>query len=496
MILPFLFGIALSSAPGYGPPVAFSVAALNQGEVDERILGAGDDVERLIALAATLKSEDNRDGARAAFRRVLEIDDMNEKAHKGLRHHLYDGKWFESYAKLSKYRREEAKRMKEEHGLERFENVWVPLVDVPFLRMGWVKVNDSWAHPRIVKNRERVKKLEESGFQLRKDDMSWVSPDDFDKWTQLLWKCGEDWLTMEEANKFHSELGQWWKLGGDYFEVYSTCKWEIADAARSYADLIYPELVRLFGKTPEEPPVFVVLNDLTQYNAFAAGDQATQRQGAEYEGFSSLHHSFFADMFYDNAEPPYIFKGPGVGYWDESSSAWGPHSVRHAVAQSYCDQIDRSWNTISEVLDQSGGGGGQGAFGNFWKEKDIPRWLRYGAASYVERYADDRVLGLGKSGSTVRDWAFSEIRKDGLRPLEEIFEFKLSLDEIESSSRMIHEAGAVVAYLTYSSDPKVGEAHDAFKNALKKGEGVSEATQAFQKLLLKREKEIRKHIGV
>ena len=40
----------------------------------KQIADLGEDVDQLMALAAQLKSDGNRDGARAAYRRVIEID--------------------------------------------------------------------------------------------------------------------------------------------------------------------------------------------------------------------------------------------------------------------------------------------------------------------------------------------------------------------------------------------------------------------------------------
>ena len=501
MILPILCSLALSSTPATGPAVVLSTAVLMDEEVDKQIAALGEDVEKLMELAAQLKSDGNRDGARSAYRRVIEIDPMHKKARKGLRHHFYDGKWFESYAKLSKYRREEAKMRLEKYGEVRYNDQWVPQADVPFLRMGWEKIDGEWQNPRVVNEAKRVSEMKEAGFTLRKDDMTWLSEEEVrDKWSAQpqLWKCGEDWLTMEEANKYHSEIGKFWRLGGERFEVRTTCNWEFGNKARWHADLLFPELVKIFGKTPEKPPVIVVLSSLAQYNDFAAGNQEQQRMQTEAEGFSSLHHAYFGDLYFDGSEMPPIYIGAGVAYWDaETGSAWGPHSVRHAVAQSYCDVIDRSWNTISEMLDQSGGGGGQGSFDQFWKEKKIPRWLRYGAASYVERYADDKVVGWAvEPTTTFRDWSKEELKKTGLRPVEEIIGFGLSLDDIDSSSRLIHEAGAIVLYMMTANDSDVMGAHQAFKNALKKGEGTEEATEALHKVLVEKESNIRKFLGV
>ena len=389
--------------------------------------------------------------------------------------------------------------MREEFGKVRHGDGWVLESELPFIRMQWVKEGDTWFNPRVAEENKRVAQLKEAGYTLRKEDMSWVSPDDSEKVEQALWKCEDNWLTKEEADKFHAEIGRWWQVGSKYFEIYSTCNQEYGIYAGQYADLLYPELTKIFGRAPKTPPVFVLLRNLNQYNSFAAGSQDPEapRQPAGSEGFSTLHHSFFADVFFDGQAAPPIYKGAGVGYWDTETQngAWGPHSLRHAAAQSYADEIDRSWNTISEMFDQSGGGGGQGALEQFWTEKDIPRWFRYGAASYVERFADDGVLGVA-DGTGMRNWSIGEVRKSGLRPLQEIIDFALSLDDIESSSRMIHEAGAVMTYIMKAGDNDIVQAHKAFKSALKKEEGIKEAREAFHKALLAKETQIRKYLGV
>ena len=509
MILPLLFSLALPIPPASRPvPVCASAvlpATPEDEEVAKQIAACGEDVDQLMALADQLKKDGNRDGARAAYRRVIEIDPMHKKARKGLRHHFYDGQWFESYAKLSKYRREEAKTRLEKYGEVKYNDEWVKQSDVPFLRMGWEKIEDEWKNPRLVSEAKRVAELQEAGYTLRKDDMTWLSQEErTEKGSEIeagqIWKCGEEWLTLEEANKYHSEIGQWWQLGGKHFEVYTTCDWESGNWSRWYADTLFPELVKVFGKSPDAPPVVVVLNSLTQYNDFAAGSQEKERAQTEAEGFSSLHNAYFADLFFDASAMPPVYVGSGVGYWDkgdEASAAWGPHSIRHAAAQSYCDAIDRSWNTISEMLDQSGGGGGQGSLDGFWTEKQIPRWLRYGAASYVERYADDMVVGWKTEPTTgMRDWSKGELQKAGLRPVEELLAFGLSLDDIDSSSRMFHEAGAIVLYMMTANDDEVVAAHRAFKNALMKGEDTEASVAALHEVLIKKEPDIRKFLGV
>jgi hypothetical protein len=504
MIAAFLLSVLPSPA---GPTLIAAPRVQEAGaDVDAQIAAAGTDVAKLMELAETLKTAGNDDGAKAAWKKVVEIDPNHEDAHKKLRHHFYDGKWFESYAELSKYRREETAKMKEK-GLVKFKDQWVPEADLPYLNMGWVKdeASGKFSNPIEAARTKQIEEWKSKGYTFRADDSTWIAPEDVSKWTQLLWKCGEEWLDMAKANEFHSQIGQWWQLEGEHFIVWSTTEWDAANSARWYADQTYQDLVRLFGMHPEKKPHFVVLNSLDQYNQAAGGQSPLQ----ETEGISSLHGAYFADAFFypDPATQVIEFHGCGVSWWDRKDqklAPWGPYWLRWAAAQSYCEAIDPSWLAVSEAIAAAGSGGG-GTPGAFWAEKKIPRWLRYGAASYAERYMKNPDAGDGGNVWELRDFAFGEIKKAGsLRKLEDIFAFALDLNDLDASSRLYHEAGLVVSYLLDGADgdKKLREKHQAFKIALKNAlaggprKELDEAIEALQKELAKNQKDIEKFAGI
>ena len=480
-------------------PTPAATFLTQEDDFEAKITAAGEDVAKLLELADAFEAEKNRDGARATYKRILELDDSNEKAHKALRHHFYDGKWFTSYAKLSKYRREEAKRMKEEFGMVRYEDGWVLEADLPYLRMGWTKTEaGTWQNPADLLEEARIKELKEAGHTFRPDDSTWIAKEDESKWQENLWRCGDEWLPMEEANTYHGELRQWWELTGEHFVTYATTDWEGGNWARWHADLIYPEMVRVFGKKPTKKPHFIVAKSIAQYNELAAGSQENQTPGIEIDGFSSVHHSFFAEAYFDfvgDGTPEnttVIYKGCGVGMWDKADDvlkAWGPYSIRHAAAQSYIEAIDPSWLAISEFINNQGG---QPSSEAFWGEKDIPRWLRYGAASFVERYASDAILS-GGSGFGVRDWAFSQLGE--LRPVADIVAFGLDLNDIDGSTQLILQAGALVSFMMDGENAAVKQAHAALKSALMKGEDTKEPVAALEKALTEAEADFKAHVS-
>jgi hypothetical protein len=72
-----------------------------------------------------------------------------------------------------------------------------------------------------------------------------------------------------------------------------------------------------------------------------------------------------------------------------------------------------------------------------------------------------------------------------LDPLEDIFAFPLSLDEIGRASKLFNEAGLVVAFIVDGGCEPVEKAHAAFKTALAEGKGVPQALKALETMVEK-----------
>ncbi len=482
------------AAEAFVPPTAVRTVSQDP-TLPAKIAAAGTDVAKLLELAASCTNED---AAKLVYKRVVEVDPENEVAHKALRHQLYDGKWFESFTELSKYKRDEDTRMKAK-GLARHKDEWVPLADIAFLNMGWVRDADqTFVHPAELARRKQIEEWQAAGYQFRPDDNSWIAPADNERWAALQWKCGDTWLDMAKADEYHSKLDHPWKVAGEHFVTETTCDWAGANIAHWHADRIQPDMVRLFGIAPKTKPRIVVLSSLDEYNK-AAGNGTL----AETEGYSSLHGAFFADAYFDASTPP-EYLGCGVSYWDRKDpklAVWGPYWVRWAAAQSYVDAIDPSWNAIGERM-LAGPGSDNAAFGpRFWAEKRIPRWLRYGAAAYAERFLKDPEAAEGADPWALRTFAFGELKKNGgLRKLDDVFAFRLSLTDLPGSTRLYNEAGLVVSFLLDGApgNKDLAQKHEAFLAALKSGsdDEMKAAATALQKSLVKSERDIKKYAGL
>jgi hypothetical protein len=475
-------------------------AAIDDPALDTKIAAAGNDVAKLSDLANGYVAAGADADAKKVFKKILELDPNQEAAHRALNHQLYDKKWFESFAELAKYKREEAARMKEK-GLARFKDEWVPEGDVPFLNMGWQKdAHGTWIDPVEAARVKLAAERTAAGCQFRADDSSWVAPEDFPHWTAKEWKCGNEWVDMAKANEFHAKFETPWNVDGEHFVVWTTCDWDGGNAARWYAEKCFPELVRIFGAQPATKPHFVVLNSLAQYNQAAGG---TPPLLPESEGFSSLHGAYFADAMFDLASKPPQYLGAGVCFWDrknDSLKGWGPYWLRWAAAQSFVDGIDPSWGFVGDTIASGAGGGQRPEAVEFWSEKKIPRWMRYGAASYVERFMKNPEAAAGANPWDLRGFAFAELKKaGGMHKVDEICAFGLDINRLEYSSRLYDEAGLIVSFLLDGSDnvKSVQASHDAFKAALKSGskKDVIAASTALQKELAAHESDIKKFAG-
>lgn len=500
MFATLLVALALSApSPASITPSSISVA---RGDHAQEIEAAGSDVPRLLELARAWAASGEEEAARSAFARVLALEPANEAAHAGLRHHAYDGRWFETYTSLFEYRRAEDARMLSEKNVVRFRDRWVPPSDLSFLRLGWSRLESGeWASPLTLARLTQEQELATKGWQ--RQDLTWIPPEEFDDWRAGKWKCGERWLGEAEAELYHAEIATPWRAESEHFVVESTLPRARVEWAKWWADGTHADLERIFGVTPgsvpcaldllgerRDKPRVLVLRNLEQFNSVAAGDPANGIGTRELEGFSSLHFAYFAENWIDATTQPPAFLGAGVAYWDASNpaaDAYGQHSIRHAAAQSFVEAIDPSFAAVAAAPNA----GFNVPTQLFWGEKRIPRWLRYGAASYAERFFVDSSVAKDGDPMWARRWALENLRmKGGFGKLERVFAFALTLDDQEASTKLIHEAGLVVAYILDGGDKKVGAAHEAFKAALKEGSSTADAVEALQKALLASENAI------
>jgi len=490
------------------PALPTTVLAVQDGEVDEyqtRLKAAGEDPEALWGLHKWCKEQGKIMQARECLKKIVAVDPNHKDARKSLGHHFYDEQWFESYFALTDYKTKEEKRMLDEKGLVRFGDSWVDKDDEPYLRLGMVREEESgeWVTKRELDRRARESKYLADGWTQRRD-LTWVSPDEVSKSEAGLFKCGEEWLDQEKANEFHSEIGQWWTIRSDknLFEIWGTTPYLTTLWAGWHAERTYPDLVRAYGTRPDpkKPPVVAVLRSTSQYNMFAAGDQARQWPSTESQGFSSIHYAYFAESWILRAQPP-EYLGTGVALWDTESELkdqwnfpdpFGQHAVRHAAALAFAEAIDPSLETIGGIA--SAQGQGTFPFQAFWGEKKIPIWFRVGVSAYCERYYNDREINPDNEW-VIRDWSLDNIRrKGGPMPFDQIFAMQLNPNDVPGSQMRINQAGMLVSFILDGKCKPVEAAHRALTEALRTGADTADADMALRKAIQDNEEDF--HIYV
>jgi len=106
-------------------------------------------------------------------------------------------------------------------------------------------------------------------------------------------------------------------------------------------------------------------------------------------------------------------------------------------------------------------------------------------------------VGGGGDPRWARKWSIANVAsKGGLDPLDRIFAFALSLDDVPGSQKLINEAGLVVAFAIDGGCEPVTQKHAALAQALASQKDVDKAARALEEALVANEAELRKFAGM
>lgn len=456
-------------------------------EYKDKKKAAGKDPEKLWEVYLWCEAYGLEKEGRSCLRAIVKADPDHREAHLKLGHLEYNGQWFTTQKKLDKFKAAEELRIAEEEGLVKWNDEWVKLEDLPYLERGMVRDDDGkWV------SKEELEKIQ-GGWV--KQDTTWVSPEEMPNMEKGLWKCGNEWLSIEKANEYHSKLGQMWTIPGDYFVLYTTCDREVAMKIMDHMNRAQRDAARILGGSPAELPHVAMLRSQEQYGKFAAGSETNPI--TEVLGLSSIHYAYFGEVWFDPENGDY--HAAGVGYWDASTDAgnsFGPHSARHAAALSLIEAADPSPKSLKN-LRKKGDSYIERFIGDFYKEKKMPNWFRYGAASYVDRYFIDQFVASGGNPNWAREWSVQNlVGKGGLRPIKEVFSGELSANSPDDSAKLLNERGLVLAFILDGKCQPVTNALGAVKAAVRAGEGQKKAFKDLEVAVLKNEKALRAFAGL
>ncbi|MBK7878732.1 MAG: hypothetical protein IPJ77_23995 [Planctomycetes bacterium] len=500
MLHAFFFALTLSlpsageSAPSTHETAVLAPQAQQDAEFEKRRKEAGNDVDKLWDVYKWCKEQKKDEKGRSVLRQIIKLDPNHEDANTALGYVKYDGKWFPSQKKVDEYKKEQAGKPAASDGLVDYKGQRVPPADVPFLEKGMVRDDSgNWV------DGEEYKKKKDGWVR---QDLDWVSPQEKENLDKGLWKCGDKWLSLEEANKFHSELFQWWRIPTERYHLYTTCDRAVAmEKVKKQLDAAWEDLSKIFQVQPTKPVVVIVLRDDRQYNTYAGGDEEAGIPAVDTRGLASAHYAFFSEVALD-MEGQFLL--PGIAYWDASTEAgnkWGVHAVRSALGLAFADAIDPSIKTIDVVREviKKKRNIERSFLDDFNKEKRLPEWFRTGAATYAERYFIDIFVGQGGNSHWARDWSVSNIvNKGGLRPLKQLLDAKLTI-EGGDAAKLMNEMGLVMAFIVDGKCASVTEKYKALQDALKSDKDKKEISAAIQALaedVMKHETDLRKFAGI
>jgi hypothetical protein len=422
---------------------------------------------------------------RACLRDILKLED-SRKAHELLGHVFHDGQWFNTEKQVAEYKEKKLADEAKKTGKVIYKGELVDPADVAQLEAGRVKVDGRWL------SADEAKKLAEGWVR---QDLEWVAPADLDKLEKGLWKCGDQWLAIAEADAYHRQVGRWWKIPSDHFLLYSTCPRAVSEDALKHMDHAFREIGRALGRVPQAPVPVLLLNHADQYGSFARGEAGVENP--EASSLSSVHGCFFAETWLEPVDV--AGSGAAVAYWDASNDAgnrFGEMFARHAAAQSLIEALDPSKKALENFK--------KGRFGeqpgrDFWSEKLVPRWFRYGVATYVERYMQDALVGAGGNPDWRREWSVSNIvSKGGLDPIDRIIAFDITVNDVPRSQKLYNEAGLLVAFVLDGKCTPVVQKHAAFKAALGSGDAkrIEEAGRELAAEIVANEANLRTFAGL
>lgn len=461
------------------------VTGLAPADYKAKLKSAGKDPAKLWELYQwTLEDDERKKYRKRTLKAVIKADPAHIEARTALGHIEFEGKWFETESALDKH----MKKIAEERGLVKFGKGWVPSADVPFLRRGLEKDEfGDWKDP------QEAKRLAEG---WKRQDLNWVEPDDFGKMEEGLWKCGDHWKTLEDANEWHDDFDAPWKIPTQRAVVWATTSRETALLAAKQAELAWFDMQKVFGFETGLPVAFFVVKNQAEYLRFMDGDPEYEVPQVDPIGVSAHSRAAFADLWIDREAGEY--NGMGVTYWDAedpNGSSYGIHDARFAYGLSFVESLDPAYDAVSDALADEDMG--REEFINArYGAKRMPRWFQWGAANYASRWFKDQTVKTGGNPRWAIEWSASNLStQGGLADLDEVFEFNVGLEQ-EYSASIIMSAGLLVAYMVDGANPDLSRLLTKLQGELQKGADVEKTFDEIRKKLAENEEQIRAFAGL
>ncbi len=432
-------------------------------EYQERLAGAGLDVERLWELHLWCESTDRAAKGRAVLRRLLRVDPDHEAARQALGHLRSRGGWFVSRESFERFEEGQDEAAAKSRGYVKHKGVWMHPADRARASKGLVRDRETglWL------SAEERRKLAKGWVR---QDLDWIPPEEAALADDGLWRVDGEWFDLRVANRRRAKIDSMWRIPLPAVLLHTTADRDVSLRAAEHMTRALADLRKVFGAEPELPLSAAVLRDEEQFDRFAFGDPDGRRRATHAGRRHLVHYGFFAESWFPPVEGKREFRGMGVCYWDTLAphgDLYGVHSARLAIGLSYVDALDPSPKAVRGALPD---GPGREYYDAYRAEKTLPEWLRYGGAVYAERFFEDTYVEGDGDRWWTRKWSVDNLKgRGGLRPLDEVFAFRLDPDDRDDALKLLIEAGLVVAFAVDGGCAPVDEAHAKLKAALASG---------------------------
>ncbi len=371
--------------------------------------------------------------------KVLKADPDHEEARKALGYVKWKDKWFKKERfEAEKKKAEEAEYRRK--GYVKHDGVWVKKEDLEFLKMGLLRYEGKWVRrPDYLKYKEGLVPHPDTGVWIKKEDLERAESGKF--------PVQGSWVTKEEANKAHSTWERPWVVQTENIRIVTTAP---LDKAKEWANdgetqitiiknLLYPPGLPL----PRRVTIFGFL-DQAAYQDF----------GAQYDDTGFSAYGAFRAAGQDGA--------PIAAYLGEKN--WGPYYLKHAAGLGVAHML-----LVDDKLSRT-------------------NWIYTAFGAYLERWSNR---------ASAQHFGRQYLAKGGIRNLKSFFKnFAISPDQSSQETDWnIYQAGIMLSYLQKEEDKKLRKAWEKVRTAVRKRKGIRKVLQGMEKVLVKREQELRDHLG-
>ncbi len=459
-------------------------------ELEQRRAAAGEDVAKLWELHEWCAGTQRAEASTRALRTLVRLDPDHERARAALGHVRLGTRWFTSSWALERFALSQDPVAAARLGRVEYQSLWMHRDERALAVKGWVKDHETglWLTP------SDAKRIAQGWVR---QDLEWIPPEDATQVDAGLWLVDGEWLDLARADRRHATLDSMWRIPGPEILVHSTAERAVALRAMQAMERALIDLRRVFGTEPVLPIAVAVLREEEQYDRFAFGDPDGRRPPAHAGRLHAVHSAYFAESWFPRSESKREFGGLGVCVWDtrvRDGDAYGVHAARLAAGLAFVEALDPSPLAVRKALSA---GPGPDHYAAYQAEKQLPAWLRWGAAVYGERYFEDDTVAPDGDRWWARTWSLDNLRmRGGLRELGAVFAFELDPDDREDSLKLLIEAGLVVAFAVDGDCAPVVAAHAAFTKALAAGRPPARLAAALAEAIAAHEAELRAFAGL